>query len=143
MPRRITAFVKKHWDIVSYLVFGALTTLVNYAVYLPLYNLLNVSGTLSNLIAWVVSVLFAFFTNKPFVFQSHDWSRATVLPELAKFVGCRAGSGLLETASIFLFVDCLHLNGNAVKLVASVAVVIINYIGSKLLVFRKKRSKNS
>jgi putative flippase GtrA len=86
----------------------------------------------------VVAVAFAYLTNKPFVFKSHDWSRQTVIPELTKFVGCRIGSGLLETVIIFVAVDLLHWNGNIWKLVTSVLVVILNYVASKLLVFRKK-----
>lgn len=121
-----------------YLFFGVLTTLVNYLVYLPLFNLLELSGAVSNAIAWVAAVIFAFLTNKPFVFQSHDWRKETVIPELGKFVGFRVGSGLLETAMIFVFVDMLSANGNFVKLITSILVVILNYIGSKLLVFRKK-----
>ena len=116
-----------------------MTTLVNYCVYLPLYNFYHVSGTVSNVAAWVVSVAFAYLTNKPFVFRSHDWSLSTVLPELGKFVGCRLGSGAMETAIIFVTVDLLRWNGNWVKLVASVLVVIANYAASKWLVFRKKQ----
>lgn len=129
--------VKKHWDIITYLFFGVLTTAVNYIVYLPLYNWLHLSATLSNCVAWVAAVAFAYLTNKPFVFKSHDWSAQTVLPELAKFVGCRLGSGIAETAILFLTVDILSLNGNVMKLITSVLVVVLNYIGSKLLVFRK------
>ncbi len=129
---------EKYYDIITYLVFGVLTTAVNYVVYLPCYNLLHFSATVSNIIAWVVAVAFAYLTNKPFVFKSHDWSAKTVLPELTKFVGCRVGSGLLETAIIFVTVDLLHWNGNIWKLIVSVLVVILNYVGSKLLVFRKK-----
>ncbi len=138
MMDKIKELVKKYWDILSYLFFGVLTTAVNYLVYLPCYNLLGLIGTLSNVIAWAVSVAFAFVTNKPFVFKSHDWSRKAVVPELTKFVGTRLGSGLLETAIIFVTVDLLKLNGNIMKLLVSVFVVIINYVGSKLLVFRKK-----
>ena len=93
---------------------------------------------MSNAIAWVAAVAFAYVTNKPFVFKSHDWSVKTVIPELTKFVSCRVGSGLLETAIIFALVDWLGLNGNVIKLATSVLVVILNYIASKLLVFRKK-----
>ena len=115
-----------------------LTTAVNYLIYLPCYNLLGFSAAVSNMIAWVVAVAFAYLTNKPWVFKSHDWSRQTVIPELTKFVGCRVGSGVLETGIIFLTVDLLCWNGNIMTLVTSVLVVILNYIGSKLLVFRKK-----
>ena len=87
MFEKIRALVMKHWDMVSYLFFGVLTTIVNYLVYLPLYNLAGISAAVSNIIAWVAAVVFAYVTNKPFVFKSHDWSMKTVLPELSKFVG--------------------------------------------------------
>jgi putative flippase GtrA len=122
----------------SYLFFGGLTTAVNYIVYLPCYNWLHLSASVSNVIAWVVAVAFAYVTNKPFVFKSHDWSGKTVWPELTKFVGCRVGSGALETAIIFVTVDVLAWDGNWMKLITSVLVVILNYFASKLLVFRKK-----
>ena len=141
MFQKIVGLLRAHRDVVSYLFFGVLTTLVNYAVYLPLYNGVGLSAAASNVIAWVAAVAFAFLTNKPLVFQSHDWSVGTVLPELVKFVGCRIGSGLVETAIIFVFVDCLAWDGNVMKLITSVLVVILNYVGSKLLVFTK--GKNS
>ena len=135
--KTIRALIEKYYDILVYLVFGVLTTAVNYIVYLPCYNLLGLSATVSNMIAWVVAVAFAYLTNKPFVFRSHDWSAKTVIPELTKFVGSRIFSGALETGIIFVTVDCLQWNGNIMKLVTSVLVVILNYVASKLLVFRK------
>ena len=138
MISKIRNLICKYWDILSYLFFGVLTTVVNYLVYLPCYNLLHFSASVSNVIAWVVAVAFAYLTNKPFVFKSHDWSWKTVAPELAKFVGCRIGSGFVETAIIFTMVDLLQFNGNVWKLITSVLVMILNYVGSKLLVFRKK-----
>lgn len=137
MIGKIRALLVKYQDIISYLFFGVLTTVVNYVVYLPLYNWLGLSATVSNAVAWAVSVAFAFLTNKPFVFKSHDWSVNVVLPELTRFLVTRIGSGLLETAIIFVTVDLLSLDGNIMKLITSVLVVIINYVGSKLLVFRK------
>ena len=134
---KIRVLLEKYWDILAYLFFGVLTTAVNYLVYLPCFNLLGISASVSNVIAWVVAVAFAYLTNKPWVFKSHDWSRQTVIPELTKFVGCRVGSGALETGIIFLTVDMLGFNGNVMKLVTSVLVVVLNYIGSKLLVFKK------
>lgn len=138
MLETIRALVKKNRDVLSYLFFGVLTTLVNYAVYLPVYNLLHVSAAVSNILSWVAAVAFAYLTNKPFVFQSHDWSRRTVVPELTKFVSCRIASGAMETVILFLTVDLLHWNGNLWKLVTQVLVVVLNYVASKLVVFRKK-----
>ena len=134
---KLKTLLARYRDVIVYLVFGVLTTAVNYIVYLPCYNVLGLSGSASNAIAWVGAVAFAYLTNKPFVFRSHDWSAKTVVPELTKFVGCRVGSGVLETAIIFLTVDLLGWNGNVMKLLTSVLVVVLNYIGSKLLVFKK------
>lgn len=137
MFKKVRLLAEKHRDILSYLFFGVLTTLVNYLVYFPLYNWAGVSATVSTVISWVAAVVFAFVTNKPFVFKSHDWSMKTVKPELAKFLGCRIGSGVMEVAIIWLSVDILRWDGNWMKIIVSVLVVILNYIGSKLLVFKK------
>lgn len=138
MLQKIRELMIQYWDIVSYLFFGVLTTVVNYLVYLPCYNALGLSAVISNAIAWVVAVAFAYLTNKPFVFKSNDWSAKTVIPELTKFLGCRIGSGAAETVILYFAVDILGMNGNVWKLLTNVLVVILNYIGSKLLVFRKK-----
>ena len=138
MVETLKKLFAKYYDPIIYLVFGVLTTIVNYLVYLPCYNLLGMSSAVSNVIAWAAAVLFAFLTNKPLVFHSHDWSAEVVLPELAKFIGTRAGSGALETGILFVTVDLLGYNGNILKILLSVLVVILNYIGSKFLVFRKK-----
>ena len=138
MIQKLRSLIVKYWDILTYLVFGVLTTVVNYAVYLPVYNFCGISAAVSNMIAWVVAVAFAFLTDNPFVFHSHDWSAQTVLPELTKFVSCRIASGALETVILFPSVDCMNWNVNIWKLVTQVLVIIINYVGSKLLVFRKK-----
>ena len=138
MIQKIKDLTVKYWDVLSYLIFGVLTTVVNYLVYLPVYNLLGLSAALSNAIAWVVAVAFAFVTNKPFVFKSHDWSAKTVIPELTKFVGCRVASGVAETVILLVTVDILNWNGNLWKLVTSVLVVVLNYFASKLVVFKKK-----
>ena len=137
MVEKLKVLLRKRRDIFVYLVFGVLTTTVNYIIYLPCYNLLYLSAAASNVIAWVVAVAFAYVTNKPFVFRSHDWAAKTVIPELSKFVGTRVASGGLESAIIWVTVDILGWNGNIWKLVTNILVVIMNYFGSKLLVFKK------
>ena len=138
MIQKLRSLIEKYWDILIYLVFGVLTTVVNYAIYLPVFNFCGISAAVSNMIAWAGAVIFAFLTNKPFVFHSHDWSAKTAVPELIKFVSCRLASGVMETVILFLTVDCMNWNGNIWKLVTQVLVIIINYVGSKLLVFRNK-----
>ena len=141
MVEKLLKIWKKHESVFVYLIFGVLTTLVNYIAYFLCYNLMQMSGVVSNAISWVVAVLFAFFTNKPFVFKSNDWSLPVTMQEFVRFVGCRVGSGLLETGIIFLTVDCMHWNGHVIKLACSVMVVIINYVASRFLVFVKAKKK--
>ena len=138
MKEKLISLFHKHEQIISYVFFGGLTTLVNFIVYYPLYNLCQLSASLSNILAWIVAVIFAYLTNKPFVFKSKDWTMKTVAPEFAKFVGSRFGSGLLETVIIRITVDILLWNGNLWKIIVSVLVVILNYITSKFFAFKKK-----
>lgn len=138
MGEKLKALLRKYYDLITYLVFGVLTTGVNYLIYYPCLNILGFSASVSNMIAWVFAVAFAYLTNKPFVFRSHDWSRQTVIPELTKFVGCRLGSGAMETAVLFVTVDLLSWDGNLWKIITSVLVVVLNYVAGKLLVFRGK-----
>ena len=140
MRSKIEMLLKKYRAELIYLVFGVLTTIVNYVVYFPCDRLLH-TAWLSNSIAWVFAVLFAYVTNKPFVFGSHDWTAKTVLPEFTKFVGTRIASLCAENLILLLTVDILGWNRIGWKLVASVLVVILNYIGSKLLVFRGGNAK--
>lgn len=138
MIGKIRNMIKTHRALVAYMFFGILTTIVDYLVYLPCYNWLKLSATVSNMLAWAASVSFAFLTNKPFVFKSHDWSAKTVWPELARFVGTRFTTGAIETLLLLLTADVFGWDGNVMKLAVSLLVVAFNYIGSKLLVFRNQ-----
>lgn len=135
---KLRALFTKYYDVITYLFFGVLTTVVNFLIYLPLFYWLGISATISTIIAWVISVTFAFVTNKPFVFRSHDWSAKTLLPEIRNFVVCRIGSGLLDVGLCFVIIDLLQWENIMFKVAISVLVVILNYVGSKLLVFKKK-----
>ena len=136
--KKIFDLIQKYYDILAYLFFGVLTTAVNYIVYLPCYNILHFSATISNVIAWVFAVVFAYLTNKPLVFRSYDWSAQTVIPEFTKFAGSRVFSLILVTVCIKITVEILGWNFVLMKIATSVLNIVLNYIASKLLVFRKK-----
>ena len=131
-------YLKRHKDIVLYVLFGGLTTVVNFAVYFPLLNYYRLSGALSNAISWFFAVLIAFVTNKPFVFHSNDWSFKTVVPEALRFYGCRFLSGLVETLVILVTVDMFRWNGNVMKAITCVFVIVVNYVASKWFVFKHR-----
>lgn len=138
MLRRFQEWIGKHQQMLSYLVFGFLTTVINYAVYLPLYNFTSIPAAVSNSVAWLAAVIFAYITNKRYVFKSRNWTWNMVFREFLRFIGCRIFSGLIETGIILVSVDLLLLNGNLMKMLTSILVVILNYIGSKLFVFSDK-----
>lgn len=139
MRKKFVDLLKKYEEILLYLVFGFLTTVINYLVYLPLHNATTMLAAFANVIAWCAAVVFAYLTNKPFVFKSRDWTMNTVLPEAGKFIAARIASLVIETVIIFITVDVMSWNGNYMKIITSVLVVIINYVASKLVVFNKKR----
>ena len=138
MTDAIRALLRKHRELISYVFWGVMTTAVNYAAYFLLRNVLLVPLVAGNVIAWTVSVLFAYFVNKLFVFQSRDWAWRVALRELWQMVASRLFSLGLEMGILWLFVDKLHYNDAIVKLCANVAVVVVNYVLSKFIIFRKK-----
>lgn len=142
MWRRFPKLVNR--ETVSYLVFGVLTTVVNIVTYLPLYKLLLLAGLgetlvniLSNTAAWILAVLFAFATNKWFVFRSKTPSIRAALREFFLFVGARAASYVVDMGGMLLLVDVLRLHNGAAKIVTNVLVVVINYFFSKWFIFNK------
>ena len=131
---------------IAYLIFGVLTTLVDWGVSFFLYRFWGeaieaqtflIHG--ANLIAWSAAVLFAFVTNRRLVFQSTRRGFLPVLGELFAFAGGRVMTLLLQEGMFLLFFDLLGWNEYAVKLIAASLVVILNYLISKLLIFRNKR----
>ena len=127
----------RYKGVIKYVVFGALTTLLNVIIYYLFYNLLMLPNTLSVIIAWVISVAFAFVTNKLFVFESKSWEAKIATKEALDFVLCRLATGFLEVALMFLLVDILKFNGTLMKLATNIIVIILNYVASKLLIFKK------
>ena len=137
MLERISYYIKKYESVILYLIFGVLTTLVNFAAYHICYTKLQFPNLVSNTIAWILSVLFAFITNKIWVFKSKSFQNELVLRELITFVVSRLSTWLLETVIMFVGVDILKGYWLIAKVIASVLVVILNYVFSKLFIFRK------
>ena len=120
-------------ELVLYVFFGTLTFLVNVIVYFVFENVLGVNYLVSNVIAWFFSVLFAYVTNRIWVFESKSPS---ILKEMSLFFGGRIFSGVVDTALMYLFIDVLFIGDTISKIVVQVIVVILNYIFSKLIVFK-------
>ena len=128
--------LQKYNDLISYVFFGVLTTLVNIVVYYILFSVLAVGNVPSTVVAWIVAVVFAFITNKIWVFESKSWKKEYVLLEASKFFSCRIGTGLFELFFMYFFVDVFLYNGLIMKILVNVIVVVSNYIFSKLFIFK-------
>lgn len=120
-----------------YMLFGVGTTAVNLLLFWLLYYSLQTGTIISNTVAWLGSVLFAFVTNKWYVFESKDWNLKLTAKELLSFSGCRGITGLMDLAAVYITVDLLHHEAMLMKILVSVLVIILNYVASKII-FRKK-----
>lgn len=133
----VMEFYSRYKGIIKYVIFGALTTVLNVVTYHLLYSIFKVPNTLAVVIAWIISVAFAFVTNKLFVFESKSWDKKVAKKQALDFLVCRLATGVLEVALMFLLVDILKLDGTLMKLITNVIVIILNYIASKFVIFRK------
>ncbi|MBR3246062.1 MAG: GtrA family protein [Parasporobacterium sp.] len=136
-------FWLKYKEIILYLVFGGVTTAVNYGVYVLLSHVLNMGVVPSNIIAWIFAVAVAFISNKILVFESKSKEIRTVLREIIEFVLARLSTLVIETILLWIFVDQLHVNDLIMKIITNVIVVILNYIFSKFIIFKKKKNKEN
>lgn len=149
---KIKSIFIKHKQLIIYFIFGVLTTAVNWLIYTVLVSVLPESIgsgekiTVSNAAAWIGGVLFAFITNKIWVFESKSFAFYKTLKEFISFLGARALTGVLEVFAVPFLVEVgfdmalFGVQGSAAKITVSVAVVVLNYVFSKLIVFKKNKS---
>ena len=134
--KQLIQFIKKYESIVSYLFFGVCTTLVNVAAY-GLFSKMWKFGTVgATSAAWFLAVLFAYVSNRKWVFKSTAHTTGAIAKELFSFFLCRVLTGVLDIAIMYIFVDKLHFNGMFIKLGSNVLVVIANYVASRLVIFK-------
>lgn len=137
----------KYRELIVYFITGVLTTLVNWASYAVLVRMAGWSVAASNAAAWIIAVIFAYVTNKLWVFRSYSWKIGFVLCEAALFIGARILTGIFEIVSVPFLVNIglsqplFGVKGMWAKILVSVAVMVLNYVFSKLIVFRNTGDK--
>lgn len=139
--QKIMDLFNKYKEVIMYLIFGVLTTVVSLVTYYVLtLTILNPNSALqlqlANIISWITSVAFAYITNRKFVFESKS---EDIIKELSSFVGGRILTLLMDMAIMFIFVTLLHFNDKIFKIVSQVVVIVANYIISKLFVFKESK----
>lgn len=141
MRQKITALFKKHRVVILYLFFGGCTTAVNFVAYYLLYDVLGVQNVPSTAIAWFAAVLFAYITNKIWVFENRCFAAKHLLRESLSFFAARAATGAIDIGIMYLFVDVLHFNALVMKILSNIIVVILNYFFSKFWIFKQNKEE--
>ena len=139
--KKLIKLYKKHEEIINYLIVGVLSTVVSLGLYyLCVFTILSPNDAfqlqIANIISWVGAVIFAYITNRIFVFKSKDSNKKK---EFVNFVSSRIVTLIMDMTIMFVMVTLLHLNDKIAKLVVQVVVTVMNYILSKLFVFKKKK----
>jgi putative flippase GtrA len=140
VPRPLRPMVLRRQELLSYLVFGALTTLVNFLVYFPLSRVVHY--LIANAVAWVAAVAFAFFVNKAFVFEDERWDARTAIRQALSFAAMRLVSLGLEELILYVFVEALHCSANVTKVIAQIVVIVSNFAFSKWVIFRRQKAES-
>lgn len=134
--QKLKMLFDKYKALISYAFFGGCTTIVNWATYILCYNKAHIPNVISTIIAWIVAVAFAFITNKLWVFNSKSFNWRILLYEIWTFISARLLTGLLEVGIMYFAVDMYHLNASLWKLLSNIVVIILNYVFSKLIIFK-------
>lgn len=143
MKEKFLELYKKYKEIINYLIFGALTTVVSLGTYyLSVFTFLDANNAvelqIANVLSWIAAVTFAYFTNRKYVFESNNPNK---LKEAVKFFTSRLVTLLLDMFIMFLGVTVLQFNDKIIKMISQILVVLANYIFSKLFVFKKTNKK--
>ncbi|MDD4773043.1 MAG: GtrA family protein [Eubacteriales bacterium] len=138
MTDKIKAIYIKYRELIAYVFCGGLTTLMDFGVYMLLTDYLFLDVVPSNIIAWAAAVLFAFTVNKIFVFEDRCAAPMIILTQFISFASMRAASGGFSTFVLWLFTERYGFNDICIKALTSIAVIILNYIFSKLIIFKNK-----
>lgn len=139
MMKKINSLYKKYKEIINYLIFGVLTTVISLAVYYALvYTILNplnaIMLQIANILSWTASVIFAYITNRKYVFESKS---DNLLKEINSFVGSRIVTLIMDMIIMYIGVTVIGLNDKLIKLISQVVVIVSNYLFSKLFVFKR------
>ncbi|HBF2828333.1 GtrA family protein [Clostridioides difficile] len=129
--------LKKHRETILYLFFGAFTTLVNIVSYLFFTRVILFNFMVANALAWILAVLFAYVTNKFFVFESKRIEIKFLFKEFLSFVSFRLLSGVVEMLIMYVMIDLLFVNDVIVKIFTNIVVIVLNYLFSKMIIFKK------
>ena len=130
---------RKYEEGINYLIFGFLAFVLNYVLYYVFSGVFEVHHLVSTVLSWALTVVFAYWTNRTFVFKSKNKDVKSLWEEFISFIGARVATEILELGLMFLMVDCADLNEYISKFICQVFVIVANYFLSKLWIFKEKK----
>lgn len=130
------SYYKKHKELLNYLIVGVIGTVISIASF-ALVVKVGADVVLANIISWIISVTVLYILNRYYVFENHAHGAKGIISEIAKFVSARLLTLVLETLIVWLGVDQMHLDAVIIKTIAQVVVIVLNYVASKLVIFKK------
>lgn len=132
---------KTHEEGINYLIFGFLAFVLNYVLFYVFETWMHIDYMIATALSWLITVVFAYWTNRTFVFKSKNTGGTNIFKEFCSFIGARIATELLELLLMYLMVDLAHINSNIAKLIAQAVVIISNYILSKIWIFKESKNK--
>lgn len=139
MGKWIVMFLHKYKDMILYIFFGLCTMIVNIITYWLSAKIFS-SVVINTIVAWLIAVLFAYLTNRKFVFDSEAKTLYEIIAESMSFFSCRLMTGIFDVAVMWFFVDILNFNDVVIKTESNIIVILLNYAASKFVIFRKRRT---
>ena len=136
--KSLWALYLKYKEVILYLVFGGLTTLTNIGAYALFARVFHMNLMAANGLALALSILFAYVTNKLFVFESKTDSWGAVLQEFASFMACRLATAVLDMFLMYITVSVAGLYDLLMKVIVNIIVIVLNFVFSKLIICKKK-----
>jgi len=137
MFKKIFEIYKKYEEVINYLIFGVLSTVVSISSFALFNKVFHIHYNICNILSWILAVSFAFITNKLYVFKSKE---TNILKDLIKFFTSRIATLVIEIIVMFIMVDLLKIDEMISKIIAQVIVIVLNYVFSKLFVFNNKKT---
>lgn len=135
MFKKLLALYKQYEEIINYIIAGGFGTVVNIGTF-TLCRMFGLDITISNVIAWVITIIFVYISNKFFVFKTGGRGKKESTREFIMFVLARLATLGIEIVLLNLTIEVMHINELVSKTVAQVVVIILNYVLSKLIVFK-------
>lgn len=138
MMKKVVLLLNNYKGVINYLFFGVCTTVINVIAYTLFYNCLGMSNVPATVVAWGLAVVFAFITNKLFVFESKSFEPSVLFKEISSFFLCRVLTGLLDVLIMYIAVDVFASSPLLWKILSNILVILLNYVASKLVIFKNK-----